>query len=1061
MLPRDLLECISADLPIHPHHQILFNSAGWLSRPPSLPTIHPPISPTGLERVMAASAADTSPDPASAPISVGSNDTALCIIPPTHLWSSVDQLRMLYDKAYEKWPPHVNLVYPFVRPDCLPRAAHAISSHLASQDAAGAQSALPLSLEHADVFPHRHSNTIFIHDGSDGRASQLHQLRSQVFRALGQQPTQYRHHMTVGQSEDLQDSRHKFLLEKVSRIPPVEWEVEELSILVREKDSTERNSPSRMKLWGTISLRDYSFHPLAQPRGFYSTLDGPDGSEDDETKIPVEGHTLTRLPLCFSLERAAWEPYVASTEEGEEALPEVFKVSNYNVLAEFEYPPSQTRYPLILRNMLEQSALADVLVLEEVTDDFLCYLLRDGDLRSQYPFVTHGPPDQTDLDPLPSHLNVIVLSRWSFTWNYISFQRKHKGSVVLQFDGIGRQIDDTFFPTILATAHLTCGLTDGAVTAKKSELQSILNYLSQTYPQNSWILAGDFNITTSAYTIRAALEKEAISVQTARYLARMEKMLSESGLLDTWTMARLQNVDSEQLDENQHHIAESFEGEQGATFDPTSNELASSIVGSGLNNRPQRYDRILVKDADFFSISGFNMFGKNKETIENHQADTAPDTPDALEGSAQVTYASDHWGIRSSLKLISDSQAQAETDLSSLIVPVETKLAPESLSDASQLRKCLSQLDVFPSDADIAQREEALAVLQDALLNTETGAGTSEDRLKMNFVIVPVGSYGLGVWTSSSDVDCLCIGPISSRVFFTLAAQRLRKAAARGIKVLRRVDAHSGTMLELEVQGVKMDLQYCPSTLIADTWPRAMGVPANSPFWGLPMQTLSKLKPVRDLYYLRRTVPDLAAFRTAHYLIKTWAKQRGVYSARFGYLGGIHISVLLSRVCKLLTNDGGVVSVPTIITTFFQHYANFDWKNKMAFDPFFHKRLRYVRTSREPMAILGFHSPALNTAHAASTPSVRTLTEELQRADKWLSTEGATWSDFLDNTDTGPVKGSQAFLGAYKSYVRIEAQFWGVSLSKGSQFVSWLESRCVMLLVGRFCTRRIDVVGWG
>ncbi len=81
----------------------------------------------------------------------------------------------------------------------------------------------------------------------------------------------------------------------------------------------------------------------------------------------------------------------------------------------------------------------------------------------------------------------------------------------------------------------------------------------------------------------------------------------------------------------------------------------------------------------------------------------------------------------------------------------------------------------------------------------------------------------------------------------------------------------------------------------------------------------------RDLDYLRRSLPDPDGFRVAHRFVTTWARSRGIYAARFGYLGGFHVSLLLARVCKLLTHDGApgvpLPSVPDILSTFFGHYA--------------------------------------------------------------------------------------------------------------------------------------------
>ncbi len=228
-------------------------------------------------------------------------------------------------------------------------------------------------------------------------------------------------------------------------------------------------------------------------------------------------------------------------------------------------------------------------------------------------------------------------------------------------------------------------------------------------------------------------------------------------------------------------------------------------------------------------------------------------------------------------------------------------------------------------------------------------------RLKSSLVVVPVGSYGLGVWTSTSDVDCLCIGPFSSSTFFALTVQRLKKAAAQGVKILRRVRANSGTMLELEVQASRWICSTALQQAIAEKWPAALQLPASDPAFSLPAQTLAKLKAIRDLDYLRRSIPDLPKFRLAFRFIKTWAKSRGIYAASLAYLGGIQIAILLSRVGKLLARQDAAVSVPDILRSFFHHYAAFDWKHDIAFDPFFHKqRVQYTRTPREPLAILAF-----------------------------------------------------------------------------------------------------------
>lgn len=232
--------------------------------------------------------------------------------------------------------------------------------------------------------------------------------------------------------------------------------------------------------------------------------------------------------------------------------------------------------------------------------------------------------------------------------------------------------------------------------------------------------------------------------------------------------------------------------------------------------------------------------------------------------------------------------------------------------------------------------------------------------------------------------------------------------------------------------------------------------PPSDTIFTLPSPTLLKLKAARDMFYLLRSIPDLAQFRTAFLLIKAWAKERGLYAAKFGYLGGIHLCVMLARICKALAlSDGGsaTFSPADVVATFFDHYAAFDWQADVVFDQYYYQTssLRYNRTTREPLCVLGWHAPSLNVALNASVPVVRTLVQELALARDALASPSPslTWDEFLGLDRPQPL-GSAAhdFLSAFKSYARIDVYYWGGSAQKGRAFIGWLESRCVTVLIG-------------
>ncbi|KAI0386064.1 hypothetical protein F5Y04DRAFT_245391 [Hypomontagnella monticulosa] len=966
---------------------------------------------------MAASATSSEPFPTSR----DTYETALCVIPPKHLWPVIDNLRRVYDSAYKKWPPHINLVYPFVPIQDLQRASEAIISKLHKLDGADQ---IDIQLDTADCFPNQKRSVFYIHDQELRPGPVLTDLREVILESLGRVSDGTQLHLTVGQGK-VDSPLHEHTWQKAKTVPALCWKVDKLCILVRDraKSRIDPSLSSQMSAWGEIDLVSLTVPTVWDPNRFYQI----ERIGEIPDAVP-EGRPLNRLPYTFSITEDKWVPQQTDQSMKEKIIaPESLTIANYNIQAECEYPPTRARYPLIIQNLLHTLAEADVLVLEEVTDDFLSHLCRDKRIRECYPFILNGPPDQADIGPLPNYENIVVLSKWSFSWDLLSLPANPKGSVIVRFDDIGKHDGEAFLPMILSAVHLTSGLSNDAVQKKDQELKCILRFLSTTYPENPWILAGDFGIPTSVYTIEKAVKRGDISEDSRDILANIERMFIDAGLVDAWSSARVRDqlsgpidfwhgsfkyISSPEYEYNPHDTSKAAGGEQDSTFDPIVNSLAADRVERGSERRPQRYDRILVRGQDFFTIKGFNMFGRDQESLEN----------------GKLSYGSDHWGIRCSLSLPTSASVQPHE---SGVIPIEAVRAPPPLADTFGMTECLFKQFMFPFE-DYAIGETVFNLLKKIITQDEAGHIHNLSPI----IMVPVGSYGLGAWTSKEDINCLCIGSISSKTFFSLAIQRLRRATQKGIKILRPVDEQSNATLELEVGNIRMVLHYCSAYTVVGTWPAILTAPRSDPMFELSRDTLLQLKPFRDLCYIRRTVPDLAIFRIAYQFIKCWAKRRGVYGAKFGYLDDSLISILLLQVFKLLRHEGGFISAPTLVTTFFYYYADFDWREDAVLDPFFHDDLSYIRSTREPMAVLGFHGPRLNAAEAVTDSTLNAISWELRRAKTLLTLSNITWSMFIEEPEYGA-----EFMAAYPSYVKITVRFWGLSLAKSNHFMTWLESQ--------------------
>ncbi|TQV96620.1 hypothetical protein V2A60_002993 [Cordyceps javanica] len=949
--------------------------------------------------------------------SAPSYDTALCIIPPQSLWPAINRLRSLNDKAYAKWPPHINLVYPFVHPDVVADAAEILRQLDLS-------SLIPrrVSITEADAFIHDKHNTLYLKP--DSRATtNLHGLVNQVRSAIGwQAQSSYHPHLTVGQTEDAGSDTHKFLLHKARLLTPISWDVAQLAIKVRDTSPGPVDGLRRMKLWRLIDIESKNLTELTLPQDEVLATDKNDHSQAPKAYSQPAYH--------FDSQAETWETFDSSSlEPGTNVLSSLI-VASYNVLSEFNWPPDKSRNSTLISNLLSRRAAADVVVLQEVSDHFLPDLLHDDDICAKYPYSTHGPPDQPEIGPLPSLLNIVILSKFPISWEYLPLQRRHKGSAVATFPTVSFHPNSE--PLVVAGCHFSQGLTDGALSSKKVEVLRLQRHLAERHGKNPCIIAGDFNVTTSSYAIDMSQRSGALSSNGKQCLEDIHDMLSNTEFHDVWLATKIAAGESSEVALANEAVMDLYEGEQGATFNPLENKLAEKLVGGGADKRPQRYDRILCNARLPLQPVAFNMFGKELIT--------------QIADESRV-HASDHWGIRC-LFTETAGTGVVTSGILDRAKPIELTEAPVSLGGFEDLKQTLLTRGYLPSEDDEAVRKQAISLLESVLLGIDQNRPEQEGRTPVGLVLVPVGSFGLGVWMSSSDVDCLCIGTISSKTFFRMALQRLRKASDLGVRVLRKVLANTGTMLELQILGIKFDLQYCAATSLVEKFPGVMNLPSTHQEFSLPVQTLAKLKPARDMYYLLRSIPDLAKFRVAFLLIKAWANSRGIYGAKFGLLGGIHITVLLVPICKQLATLPGSVSTTDILATFFSHYATFDWETQVVLDPFFHKELRYHRTSREPFCLLGWHAPALNTAMIASTPTVKSIAAEISKTNSLLFHPGSTWDTILDTVGgSGGATGVQDFLQSFKSYVKIDARFWGSSPSSGRKFLGWLESRCVAILV--------------
>jgi poly(A) polymerase len=77
----------------------------------------------------------------------------------------------------------------------------------------------------------------------------------------------------------------------------------------------------------------------------------------------------------------------------------------------------------------------------------------------------------------------------------------------------------------------------------------------------------------------------------------------------------------------------------------------------------------------------------------------------------------------------------------------------------------------------------------------------------------------------------------------------------------------------------------------------------------------------RTSLYLKKNIKNYKNYQVVLKTIKMWAKNKGIYSQIYGYLGGAALSIMLAKIFQLYPN----YSPLQLLDRFFFIYANWIW----------------------------------------------------------------------------------------------------------------------------------------
>jgi hypothetical protein len=645
---------------------------------------------------------------------------------------------------------------------------------------------LQIDLQQADAFIHRKKNTIYLRPLHGYQTALLADLVNIIRQSLGLQIHEaLQPHMTMGQSQHVNSAEHNRLIDMAQSIAPITWETSELAILIRD-------AGGRMRLWGSLGLLKHGTSQLSTPRNLYENLKAEQKSWANTIKSALE----PAFHFCES--KKSWT--VVSDSPSSTTDPTTLDrlvVASFNV-SDYSAQSSNTpRSRTLIDDLLCDRATADVLVLQGVNNEILSAILNDNGVQKQFRYSTHITPDP---NTGTYYRHNLILSKWGFQKQEIDLQNGCNGCMVAKFPTVQlrRSTDgDEKLSLAIVACHLENDLSDDAISVAQKSLQTIKAYLNTECSQYGWVLAGDFGLPTSSVTIRQAYEEKTISNRGLRGLLHFSSFLSILGFMDSWSVTRLGMGESSGLEISQEAASDLDEGEQAPTFGYTPHTINSSRPAESKRwtVRPQRYARILVGKQSWLQPSAFNMFGA---VISNESGDL----------SSQGT----HRGIRSLLT----SSVSSQGSYSDEAIPVQPQAAPCTLIEMDDLEQYMETYDLTPLKTDRTIRMDSFRILERVLLGKMSSSIDKETSPAVTLALTTIGSFGLGVWSKSSTINCLCIGNISSKTFFALATQRFKREQRTQISNLRRGKGSAGPKFEFGINGVRFDLYYCAATSISE-----------------------------------------------------------------------------------------------------------------------------------------------------------------------------------------------------------------------------------------------------
>jgi len=462
--------------------------------------------------------------------------SSLCVVLPNDVTYAVQSIRRDHDKSFLRWPPHVNLLYPFIPESSISNYVNEISNALHDM--------IPFKITFSEFKHFRHTQrsfTLWLEPNPREQFIELQRRVQRVFPALTDLSTievfGYTPHLSLGQWHS-QSSLEAAKNEYSSSWIPFSCVIDSVHIITRSEDKP-------FSIYYTIPFGGKApYQGTGSSSSTTPLLRQPSSMATEKTNV---SHPVYK----WYSDKSKWDRVESlQSSDGISILDSgSVRVTTWNVFHDADDTPrfrDSLRQKSVIEHIHNLSERSDVIVLTEMTRTVLSALLEQEWLRCSFSVSDIGE----DSDESPSF--VLIVARKPFRELIVQHSRS-KRSVIAVFMG------KTNFDPQLAVAgvHLTSNFrksSQDVVAIRIQQLGAVSRALTDIDCMS--IITGDFNMadgTSSSTEVRA-----------------LRSLVPD--FVDCWQFIHPHDT--------------------GFTFDPASNNTASV---TSLSRQPSRYDRILVQ----------------------------------------------------------------------------------------------------------------------------------------------------------------------------------------------------------------------------------------------------------------------------------------------------------------------------------------------------------------------------------------------------------------------------------------------------------------------------------